>query len=75
MDEQARDFERGCFTLFLILMVAYAALATYHIMKVLKTKSTMTRARHLARFKNKAGGLVLVISGAMVMLVVFPFSS
>jgi len=37
VDEAARNFERGCFTFFFILMTAYAALATWYSCKAIKT--------------------------------------
>ena len=30
VDTEAQNFERGCFTFFLLLMIAYAVLASYH---------------------------------------------
>ena len=71
IDESARDTERNCFWLFLMMMLIYAVLAARYSYKAL----TVTQGTNPSRFRNKAGGLVLIVSSCTVSLVVFPFSS
>lgn len=73
VDEEAKNFERGCFTIFLISLIVYAIVAAYFSMMALKAKSI--RASGYNRFQSVAGGLILIISGCTVSLLVFPFES
>ena len=54
-------------------MIIYAFYAAYLSFRALSTSSLNKNG--LARFKNQAGGLVLIVSGCTVSLVVFPFES
>jgi len=74
VDEEAYNFERTCYTYFLILMFFYVALAAWYGYHAL----TANKSSHLnswSRFRNHAGVLVLIMSSCNVSLVVFPFSS
>ena len=71
VDEESRNFEQGCFTFFLLLMMVYSILAVYHSYMALTASSKAI----FSRFKNQTGLLVLIVSGCLVSLVVFPFES
>ena len=73
VDEQARNFERGCFTIFLMLLIVYSLLAAYYSMKALSAKQVESSG--YSRFYQYAGGLVLIVNACTVSLLVFPFES
>lgn len=73
VDEAAQNFERGCFTFFLLVLIVYVIVAAYYSVKALKAKSI--RASGYNRFQSVASGLILIISGCTVSLLVFPFES
>ena len=54
-------------------MIIYAIIAAYYSFRALSANSLTMNG--LARFKNQAGGLILIVSGCTVSLVVFPFES
>lgn len=72
-NEEAQNYERGCFTFFLMFMIVYTIMATYYSIKALSTDINSSRIKQ--RFKNQASILVLIVSGCTVSLVVFPFES
>mmetsp|Transcript_7381 Transcript_7381/g.10471 ORF Transcript_7381/g.10471 Transcript_7381/m.10471 type:complete len:275 (-) Transcript_7381:96-920(-) len=74
VDDAAYNWERTCFTFFLIPMVCYALLATWYGFNALTAKNK-AHSNSWGRFRNHAGVLVLIMSGCNVSLVVFPFSS
>jgi len=73
VDQDAINFERGCFTIFLLLLIIYAVIAAYFSIRALSAKSI--RASGSNRFQDYAGGLILIVSMCTASLVVFPFES
>ena len=73
VDENAKNFEQNCFKFFFIVMLIYATYAAYLSFRALSANNSSNYG--LSRFRNQAGGLVLIVSGCTVSLVVFPFES